>query len=322
MKSSSAVRLVEDSKEKDLARMSTALGIKLRILSEALSPLLQEGSITFAKNSLTIRSANLIIAADISFDGRESSPAGVEDYVFNGDKPITVGVSFESMQSCLSSVGPSDIVSLRLLEKGLHCSKPYMILTIAHPAISYIYTFKLPLLCLENLTRNIPKISFQKVVSIPSNLFLKILRTCAKRGDSVQIFSDKVDDDYFLCFNPHNEMKSTGSFKVKFTSKEGDSGNPICLKKELYSLKFLLLISKCANLSNSIQIYLKENSVLGIGISVGVIGTSFFALAPNRDKSTCARMVVPRLTILSDEKFLSRLHKTRKKKTSNKRRKL
>ena len=94
---------------------------------------------------------------------------------------------------CLSSVGPSDVVSIRLLEKGLYDSKPFLVLTIAHPNNTYIYTFRVPLLCLENLTRQIPKISFEKVVSIPSNLFLKILRTCAKRGDFATVLYSQAD---------------------------------------------------------------------------------------------------------------------------------
>ena len=315
-----SVKIIDDENV-DIARMSTSNGIKFRVLFESISPLLQEGVLTFSKHSMSIRSTNSIVAAEILFDGRDNAVTSVEDYLFSSEnkKPITVGISFEDFQSCLSCVGPSDIVSLRILRKGLHASKPYMCLTVAHPNSIYNYQFRLNLLCLENLSRQIPKISFSKVVSIPSSLFLKILRCSSKKGESVQIFTEKEDADYFVCFRPFSEKKASGLFRVKFTTE--DKVSAVCPKLELYSLKYLLLISKCANLSTSISIYLKMESVLGISIKVGTIGQCFFALAPCKEDATPSDFHIPRLSILNDEKFKSKLLK-KKKKSSTKRKRV
>ena len=312
-----AAVVIKAQEESDLARMSTALGIKFRTLFESLSPLLVEGVLTFAENGATIRSTNMIIASEVKFLADENEATSVEDYVFRGDKPISVGVSFENLQSCLSAVGPSDIVSFRILEEGLHASRPWMILSIAHPSQSYFYSFKIDLLCLENITKTIPKISFRKVVSLPSNLFLKILRTCSKRGDSICVKTTKRENGHFLSFSPYNERKHCGTFDVKFETEDDEEA--VCEKKELYSLKYLLLISKCANLSNSIQIYLKNESVLGIGIRVGVIGRAFFALAPCRDVAQDNTFNPPLLSILSDAKFKNKISKNRRKPKGSKR---
>lgn len=320
--SRTSVRIEKDEKEDvDIARMSTSNGIKFRILFESISPLLQEGVLTFTKTAMSIRSTNTIVAAEIIFDGREQCVTSVEDYVFQPEdgKPISIGISFEEFQSCLSSVGPSDIVSLRILKKGLYASRPWMALTVSHPSNIYHYQFRIDLLCLENLSRSIPKISFSKVVSIPSSLFLKILRCSSKKGESVQIFTEAEDGEYFVAFRPFAEKKPAGLFRVKFTTEEKSSA--VCPKIELYSLKYLLLISKCANLSSSISIYLKRDSVLGISIRVGTIGQCFFALAPCQAVAQRCDFAVPKLHILEDEKFKARLNK-KKKKPTNKRRKV
>lgn len=303
---------IKETEYKDIARMSTAMGIKLRTLFESLSPLLVEGVFNFTKNGLTIRSTNLIIAAEIVFSGREDAVVQVEDYVFRSEKPITLGVSFEEMQSCLSAVGPSDIVSLRVLKEGLHASRPYFLLLISHPSGNYNYSFKIPLLCLENLTSSIPKIEFKKVVSVQSSLFLKILRTASKRGDAVQVQTCVEDGQHFLCFIPYAETRSQGCFRVKFACTD-DGANAVCLKRELYSLKYLLLVSKCANLSTQIQIYLKKNSVLGIGLRCGSIGRCFFALAPKKDEASGEPFRPPSLSILRDDAFQEKVQAAKRK---------
>ena len=308
---------IDTARTSDVARMSSALGIKFRCLFESLSPLLVEGVLTFHENGASIRSTNLIIACEVTFDGRDGSCTKIEDFVFNGTKPISVGISFEEAQTCLSAVGPSDIVSFRLLRKGLDSSRPYMLLDIVHPSNSYQYSFKLPLLCLENIARSIPKIEFQKVVSIGSSLFLKILRTCSKRGDSVQIKTIRNGSDFYIAFVPYAENRAQGVFKVRFDTNDEEK-EVVCDKLDLYSLKYLLLISKCANLSSTISIYLKKQSVLGLCIRVGVIGSAFFALAPKKNTAHAnTHEAPPMLRILEDAKFMSTI-KSRKKSAKRK----
>ena len=56
-----------------------------------------------------------------------------------------------------------------------------------------------------------------------------------------------------------------------------------CLKLDKYSLKYLLLIGKATNLSNVVQIFLKEDEPIFLSYRVGTIGKATFALAPQED---------------------------------------
>lgn len=324
MKTSSMPAIVEKamaaSKEKVddddlLARLSTRESIKIRGVFDSATTLLVEGVLVWDAKGLHMRASNNICACDMKLP-KESKTGCVEDYVFNAAEPLVCAVSFESFQTCLACIGPADVCIIRVTRKGYYALKPYIILTVAHPTSSYIYDFRIHLLCVEKVERSLPPITFERVVSLGSNLFLKILRTCVKRGDAVQIFTSKENDMDYLCFRVDGD-DSQGFFRVRFDNI-GDQHIESCEKRDLYSLRYLMLISKAATLSSVIRIYLKKNSILGIGLNVGCIGTIFFCLSPNLKNAEPYVNQYPTIKILEDEGFKKEIQKRKKRKRTKK----
>jgi proliferating cell nuclear antigen len=139
-------------------------------------------------------------------------------------------------------------------------------------------TYKLNLLDIENKELNIPAAEFDSELTFPSNDFQKIIR------DMINI-SDKID------------VKSIGNKLVlscngDFASQEtvlGETDNGIqfstCKSSEypiqgLYSLKYLILFTKCTNLCNIINIYIKNDYPLIIKYNIASIGDIKLCLSP------------------------------------------
>jgi proliferating cell nuclear antigen len=93
------------------------------------------------------------------------------------------------------------------------------------------------------------------------------------------------------------EIKSVGnqlifSCKGEFAQQEtiiGEANNGLSFVKSsvdnniiqgYYNLKHLVLFTKCSNLCNSIEIYMKNNFPIVIKFAVGSIGNLTLALAP------------------------------------------
>ena len=113
---------------------------------------------------------------------------------------------------------------------------------------------------------------------MPSNDFNKICRDMINLSDII-------------------EIKSVGSqlifsCKGEFASQEtiiGETNNGLNFVKSAtedniiqgyYNLKHLVLFTKCTNLCNSIEMYLKNNFPIVINFSVGSLGKLRLCLAP------------------------------------------
>ena len=53
----------------------------------------------------------------------------------------------------------------------------------------------------------------------------------------------------------------------------------------MYSLRYLLLISKATNLSSTVELYLQPNDILAIKYRIGTVGSAVFALAPQVEEA-------------------------------------
>ena len=264
--------------------------MKIRCLFETLTPLLVEGTLIFDAQGMAIKGANVIAFAEISI--RQSKNTEISRYLYKSEKKeIVVGVNFETLHSCLSSIGPHDSMRFELTRNGLDAMRPYLSVYVYNNDLHYEYKSDVYLLMIERTEIDSPLKRFSKVVSIPSSLFLKVLRFSQKRGEAIQIFTRNREVEgkieQYLCFRTIGDEAQV-LFRQKFSSQ----GSAEILKLELYSLKYLLLISKATNLSATVELYLEKDDLLALKYRIGTIGSAIFAISPQVDEAEDVPMLV------------------------------
>ena len=268
--------------------LSTSQAVKLRTLFESLVPLLSEGTLVFSKEGMRVKGSSIQAYASVFIDGNSEI-----EYVYDSKEScVEVGISFATLHSCLTAIGPSDSVRFILTEEAMIEARPYIIVQVENFELSYRYETKIYQLLIENTTVDEPPNEFSQKVSIPSTLFLKILRFSQRRGEAVQIYTQVEEKKLSLVFRTKGDEADLIFCKELKTL--GDEEPVFVPKMELYSLRFLLLISKATNLSSHVEIFLEDKQILAIKYSIGTIGTVLFALAPQVEEATeCPRAMVP-----------------------------
>ena len=129
----------------------------------------------------------------------------------------------------------------------------------------------------------IPSAEFGSIITMPSNQFQKICRDMSVFTDIMEIKS--IGENLILSCNGDFAEQET----VLGETKEGVSfvknNEPDNIIQGYYNLKSLVLFTKCTNLCNNIEIYLRNNFPIIIKYEVGDLGELKLCLAPKCDSS-------------------------------------
>ena len=142
--------------------------------------------------------------------------------------------------------------------------------------------FKLNLLDLEDDDIEVPPTEFESVLTMPSSDFHKICRDMYNIAEYIEIKS--------VC------KKLVFSCKGDFAQQEtilGETDNGMCIDPDkageedsalivqgVYELKNLVLFTKCTNLCNNIEIFMKNDYPLVIKYTVASLGHIHLCLTP------------------------------------------
>jgi proliferating cell nuclear antigen len=140
--------------------------------------------------------------------------------------------------------------------------------------------FKMNLLDLDEESIQIPSPSFNSVINIPSADFQKICRDMSNIAEFMEIKSISNQ----LIFNcsgvfatqETSILENNGSSSLSFV--QNDDPNEIF--QGVFSLKHLVLFTKCTNLCTSIELYLKNDYPLIVDYNVASLGSLKLCLAP------------------------------------------
>ena len=129
---------------------------------------------------------------------------------------------------------------------------------------------------LNNKQIDIPQAEFESVITMPSVDFQKICRDMSNISDEIEIKS-VGDQLIFSCKGQFAEQETSVG-----TSNGGLSflHNDQVLIQGIYSLNYLVLFSKCTNLCNSVEIYLKNDFPLITKYNIASLGEIKLCLAP------------------------------------------
>ena len=196
---------------------------------------------------------------------------------YKSNKNISIGVNMLNLYKIIKTINNNDILSLFMYENDLN----HLNIKLENIDKSTKTTYKINLLDLNNEKFEIPDVVFNSVITMPSNDFQKIIRDMNNLADFVEI--KNVNSEFILtCTGDFCSQKTILSDKnnesIQITNEQDNNiiqGN--------FSLKYLVLFTKCTNLSNNTEIYLKNDYPLIIKYTVASLGEIKLCLSPQID---------------------------------------
>jgi proliferating cell nuclear antigen len=133
------------------------------------------------------------------------------------------------------------------------------------------------LLDLENNNIEIPSARFNSVITLPSCDFQKVCRDINGFADYLEI--KNINNQLILsCTGDFCQHEITISDSDQIVVEHGEEDKEIF--QGVFNLKYLVLFTKCTNLSNTVELYLKNDYPLIIRYTVGSLGEIKLCLAP------------------------------------------
>lgn len=256
--------------------MSTVQASAFRVLVEALKEILTEANFTFDETGIKV------IAMDSSHTVLVHLKLNAEEFCsYHCDKPMVVGLGLMNMYKLMKTMNNNSVLSL-FMEKN---DPNHLGIKIENGDKQRTTTYKLNVLDLQRTELSIPPAKFTSVITMCAADFQKICRDMYNLSDVIEIKS-VGEQLIFSCKGDFAEQETIiGTHvsdegydnKTKLTVIQNTSNTIV---QGIFSLKFLVLFTKCTNLSNSIEIYLKNDFPLILKYSCATLGTIKLVLAP------------------------------------------
>jgi proliferating cell nuclear antigen len=142
-------------------------------------------------------------------------------------------------------------------------------------------TYKLNLLDLDNPHISIDPTEFNSVITLPSTDFQKICRDMSNVSELVEI-KNIYNQLIFTCKGDFCCQETVLSDSDNKQSCIGASASSNEIVQGVFKLKYLVLFTKCTNLCNTIELYLKNDYPLIIKYAVASLGDIKLAIAPSQ----------------------------------------
>ena len=196
---------------------------------------------------------------------------------FHCEKRMFIGINVLNLFKLLRTLTNNDALTL-YLEEG---NESKLGIKIENSEKNTMTKYMLNLMDLHEDNIQIPPAVFDSVITMPSVDFQKICRDMHNLAENIEIKSLE-NQLIFSC---------SGQFASQETSiGETNSGlsfvqnqNPDEIVQGIFALKHLVLFSKCTNLCNNIELYLKNDYPLILKYQVASLGSIKLCLAPKCD---------------------------------------
>tara|TARA_B100000575_G_C23132282_1_gene656995 strand:+ start:91 stop:900 length:810 start_codon:yes stop_codon:yes gene_type:complete len=267
---------MEENDDNYIINIKTVQSAAFRILIEALKEILTDTNIILDETGIKL------IATDSSKIVLIHMKLLAENFeYFYCEKKTKIGVNMNNLFKLIKIMGNNDILNLYIEKNDIN----RLGIKIYNETKNTQTTFKLNLLDISEEEINIPPAEFETELSLPSIDFQKLIRDMTNIGELVDIKSvgnnlifncegDFAIQETILSQIEENNSNNNG---LKF-SVSADIDNPI---QGIFSLKYLVLFTKCTNLCNLIHMYIKNDYPLIIKYNVANLGDIKLCLSPN-----------------------------------------
>lgn len=253
-----------------LFQFKTVQSNVFRTLGEALKEILTDANIIFMPTGLKIcaMDASQTVLVHLKLDADN-----FEEYYCAGK--VLIGINMQNLFKLLKTMTNNDTLIWRIQKDDIN----HLVMQIFNNDKNISHTYKLPLMDLDNEDIKIPPAEFESIITLPSSDFQKICRDMHSISDTIEI-RNHGELLYFKC---------NGSIATQETVMGGNESNGLQFMKKsdsstiiqgYYNLKHLVMFTKCTNLCNTIELYMKNDFPIVIKFQVGSLGTLKLAIAP------------------------------------------
>lgn len=238
---------------------------------ESLKEILNDTNITFDKDGLRI----------MTLDGLKTSLINMRMYAdnfeeYHCEKELFIGVNMSNLFKLIKSIENNDMLTLFVKRN----EEFTLGIIINNTEKNRSTKFNLKLLDLDQTKIEVPSTEFKNVITLPSSDFQRICRDMQNIGDKVLIEN----------YGTHIQLTCKGDFAEQTTTISGINKEVVTpdndvndIIKGLFSLKHLCLFTKCTNLCNTVELYLKNDYPLIIKYGIANLGRTHFVLSPSID---------------------------------------
>ena len=243
----------------------------IRILIEALKEILPDTNIEFNPTGIRIITMDLshTVLVHLRLDGSQ-----FEHY--HCPEKIVVGLNMLNLFKLVKTMSNNETLTLYITQND----PSRLGIRIENGEKNTVTNFKLNLLDLDEEEIEVPPAQFSSVINIPSSDFQKICRDMSNLSSLIEIKS--VDNQLmFTCkgdFAQQETIMGENNNGISYVEKQ----NEYDIIQGVFSLKHLVMFTKCTNLCNGIQMFLENDYPLIISYQVGSLGEIKFCLAPKK----------------------------------------
>jgi|TARA_B110001469_G_C9553617_1_gene274630 proliferating cell nuclear antigen len=254
---------------KYLVMVKTVQSGAIRILVESLKEILGDTNLIFDATGLkliaTDNSESVLIHLKLHAEKFEE---------FYCPKKTVIGVNMNNMFKLLKTMMNNDVLTISI-EKD---NPNKLNFKINNNDKNSQTIFHMNLLDISDNEISIPSVTFETELSFPSGDFQKLIRDMTNIGDTIDIKS--VGNTLLLNCQGDFAQQETTLTENQDGLQFSLTSNPETPIQGIFSLKYLLLFTKCTNLCNQIHMYIKNDYPLIIRYDVANLGDIKMCLSP------------------------------------------
>ena len=271
--------------------LKTVQAVAFKVLVEALKELLTDVMIEFDATGMKILAMDTshVVLVHLKLEASKFE-------VFHCDGKISVGLNMLNLHKLIKTINNNNTLSLYIDKDDVN----HLGIKIENTDKNSKTSYKLNLLDLDHSDIYVDPTAFTEVVTLPSADFQKICRDMHALADLMEIrsihnqliFSCKGD----FCSQETVISDAAGSAATPFTGSpvgvgvgadadasmgSGSGSGTTEIVQGVFSIKHLVLFTKCTNLCSTLELYLKNDYPLIIRYDVSSLGSIRLALAPH-----------------------------------------
>tara|TARA_Y100000389_G_scaffold70992_1_gene67684 strand:- start:56 stop:859 length:804 start_codon:yes stop_codon:yes gene_type:complete len=194
------------------------------------------------------------------------------------EKKMYIGVNMLKLHMLIKTIGTNDLLTL-YIEKD---DPNKLGIKISNNEKNVETNYKLSTIDIDVLNVTIPPVNFHTTITMPSSYLQKIIRDMHNISEFIEIRNIekslilKCKGDFCSQETILGSEKSQ-NITISKTSSDEDSDQEII--QGVFSLKYLLIFTKCTNLCSQVEIYLKNSYPIILRYSIASLGEIKLCLA-------------------------------------------
>ena len=267
----------------NILEIKTSQASAMKIVIDAINSLLNDANFDFYPYNISEDKIGGLTIKELNKTGKilvymRLDADKFDVYKYNYDKPkLSLGIDINNLLKCLKCMSHFDIMTLNVDDDDIN----KLVITLESHEKKEKKIFKLNLMDIEEGKYDILPIKFPYLITLPSMDFQKYCKDMATTTDKIEIkaTSNKI---YLSGKGEIGQVEfevgeSNGGLSIITTSSNTNE-----IVQGLFELKFLLIFTKCTNLSNQMTLFLKNDYPIIVNYQVATLGEIKLVLSPSK----------------------------------------